>query len=159
MFDIMIICEIFWFVSACFLFSQPLLATPTHSRTPCVSSIPGQCRVSPILALLSFQNRSHQALSICEYSKTAHVEDVEIWVAPVQNRVAKERQKGGGVAKKVWSSMGWLNQLGLLTAVADHCRSPLTICLPIIDFGPDGKLISGSVLAHTCILLCYAMIV
>ena len=53
----------------CFSFSQPLLPTPTHSTTPRVSSVPGQCRVSPIPALLSFQNRPRQALSICEYSK------------------------------------------------------------------------------------------
>ena len=41
---------------------------------------------------------------------------------------------------------------GLLPAVSDHCRSPpLTISSAIIDFRPDGKLISGL----TYFALCY----
>ena len=174
---------------------------------PCVSSVPGQCRVSPIPALLSFQNRSHQALSICEYSKTADVKDVEIWVAPVQTWDCKREAKRGcmvgkkegggnsmgwfaysggwplqdptscvcliflhcvlldvsstGLSERIYRHIGCIGQrrfetawAGLLTAVADHCRTPLTICSPIIDFGPDGNLITGSVLAHIYLAMC-----
>ena len=47
---------------------------------------------------------------------------------------------------------------GLLTAVAHHCWGWLTICSAIIDFGPDGKLISGPRGTNPHILHCVILL-
>ena len=66
-------------------------------------------------------------------------EKCALWNLPLENLLAKEK------VEAAWA--------GLLTAVSDHCRSspPLTICSAVIDFGPDGRLISGP----TYLALCY----
>ena len=61
------------------------------------------------------------------------------------------------LAGLLWNNMepAWA---GLLTAVAHHCWGWLTICSAIIDFGPDGKLISGPRGTNPHILHCVILL-
>ena len=98
-------------------------------------------------ALLSFQNRPRQALlSICEYSRrrcvpceTCHLKTFYLKICHLKTLLQKG--EGGSSMSRFAHSGVWPLQ--------EH--PPLTICSAVIDFGPDGRLISGP----TYLALCY----